>query len=563
MHSIDWIVLIGTLLTIVVIGIFKSRKKKGFLKGVDTPWWAIGLSIMATQASAITFLSTPGQAYDDGMRFVQFYLGMPIAMVILCVFVLPLYYKLKVYTAYEFLEQRFDRKTRILTAVLFLIQRGLAAGLTIYAPAIILSSILGWDLTITNGVIGGLVILYVYFGGTEAVTQTQKQQMAVIFGGIFIAFYILLQKLPQSVPFADALRVAGSTGKLDILNFNFDLNDRYTFWTGMIASVFLFLSYFGTDQSQVQRYLSGRTLKESRYGLLFNGFLKVPMQFFILLIGVMVFVFFQFNKTPVHFNQSNIDLIETSAYSDELATLQNSYDALWEEKEQLLLSSDLKEIAPSTSVRLNELLTQEQSIRSQTKEIIKNIDPQADTEDNDYVFIYFVLNYLPVGIIGLLLAVIFSAAMSSTASEINALATTTVIDIYKTSFKPDADEAHYVQAGKAFTLVWGALAVFFAIQANLFENLIEAVNIIGSLFYGPILGIFAVAFFLKKVNAQSVFIAAIIAELIVLFIYFATERGWQLPLIGTIQVAYLWLNLIGCMLVVALSAVLPHKKRAE
>ena len=553
MHAIDWVVLIGTLAAIVIIGIYKSRNTSGFLKGNNTPWWAIGLSIMATQASAITFLSTPGQAYDDGMRFVQFYLGMPIAMVILCVFVLPLYYKLKVYTAYEFLENRFNRRTRILTAILFLIQRGLAAGLTIYAPAIILSSVMGWDLNMTNIIIGGLVILYVMVGGTEAVTQTQKQQMAVIFCGIFIAFYMLIHQLPEGVGFSDALNIAGRMDKLQTLDFSFDLSNRYTFWTGIFASVFLFLSYFGTDQSQVQRYLSGRSLKESRMGLLFNGLLKVPMQFFILLLGAMVFVFFQFNETPVHFNQANLAIVQESHKSDELAQKEQEYQLIWDQKRAVIDEMQSSDYSNNSVTKLNTLITKENIVREEVKSLITEVKPDADTEDTDYVFIHFVLNFLPIGIIGLLLAVIFSAAMSSTASEINALATTTVIDLYKTSWKSDGDEQHYVRAGRYFTLFWGLTALVFALTASLFDNLIEAVNIIGSLFYGTILGIFAVAFFFKRIGAKAVFISAIFSEALIIFIFMASNYGWDLPLIGRIEIAYLWLNMIGCFFVITLS----------
>lgn len=563
MHWIDWTVLCGTLASIVLYGIWKTRKSDsvGFLKGKDTPWWAVGLSIMATQASAITFLSTPGQAYEDGMGFVQFYFGLPIAMVLLCVFVLPIYFKLRVFTAYEYLESRFDGKTRVLTASLFLIQRALAAGMTIFAPAIILSSIMGWNLTLTNIVIGSLVIIYTIMGGTDAVTQTQKQQMFVIFTGIFIAFFILIAKFPAQVSFSDALHLGGKMDKLNILDFSFDLSNRYTFWTGMLASVFLFLSYFGTDQSQVQRYLGGRSLGESRLGLLFNGLVKIPMQFFILLIGVMVFIFYQFNETPIHYNQANLEIAKSSQYAAEIEGLEKELEITFIEKKEIAfdLSAEVNNSSidvKALELRLNQLINDENNIRSQAKEIISMADKGLDTDDGDYVFIHFILNYLPIGLIGLLLAVIFSAAMSSTASEINALATTTCVDVYKRCINNGGTDAHYLLAGKIFTLMWGALALGFALVANLFDNLIEAVNIIGSLFYGTILGIFVVAFFIKKIKSNAVFIAAIISELLIIGIYFVDKYEISLPIIGQIELAYLWLNMLGCIFVMFFSGLI-------
>lgn len=569
METLDWIIMLSTLLGIVAYGVWYTRKVdnvQSYLLGDrDLPWWTIGLSVMATQASAITFLSTPGQAYEDGMRFAQFYFGLPVAMVILCVFVLPIYYKLKVYTAYEYLEGRFDLRTRTLTAILFLIQRGLAAGLTIYAPAIILSTILGWSLEWTVLFIGALVIFYTMMGGTKAVSVTQKQQMIIILSGMFIAAVILVFQLPPDVNFSQAVGVAGKMGKLNVVDFEFDLSNRYNFWSGMIGGVFLFLSYFGTDQSQVQRYLSGKSLTESRLGLLFNGILKVPMQFLVLFVGILVFVFFQFYQPPIHFNSANLEKLERTEYADELANLQAQHNTLFltqqGEVRALIDAIDTENESEITAIqgRLAELRTSDKALRSATKDLILEADPASKTKDTDYVFITFITNYLPVGLVGLLLAVIFSAAMSSTASELNALATTTVVDLYRRSFAKDKSDRHYLNASKAFTVAWGLIALIFATTANLFENLIQAVNIIGSLFYGAILGIFLVAFFMKKVGGRAVFVGALIGEAIILIIF-------TLNSIGIIEIAYLWLNLIGCVLVMGiawiLEQILPNRQPA-
>lgn len=552
MELFDWIVMGGTLISIVVYGVWKTRNVnnvRSYLMGdKDLPWWTIGLSIMATQASAITFLSTPGQAYEDGMRFAQFYFGLPLAMVILAIFVLPIYYKLNVYTAYEYLESRFDLRTRSLTAILFLIQRGLAAGLTIYAPAIILSSILGWPLRWTVFLIGFLVIIYTVAGGTKAVSVTQKQQMIVILSGMFIAAIILVYQFPEGVRFTDAVGVAGKMGKLNVVDFTFNLNNRYTFWSGMLGGTFLFLSYFGTDQSQVQRYLSGKSLTESRLGLLFNGILKVPMQFLVLFVGILVFVFFQFQQPPVHFNQANLEKIEGTAYEGDLAALDAEYDAVFAERQNVInnmigaIRADDDTAIRQAQNQLSGLDAAESRIRGNVEELILSVDPGAKTKDTDYVFITFVINYLPVGLVGLLLAVIFSAAMSSTSSELNALATTTVVDIYRRSLVKKKSDQHYLNASRGFTIMWGGIALIFALTADLFENLIQAVNIIGSLFYGAILGIFLVAFFMKNIKSRAVFFSALIAEAIVLVIFYLNS-------IGQISLAYLWLNLIGCSLV--------------
>ena len=564
MHLIDWIIMLGTLFGIVAYGVWKTRMirtAKGYLKGErDLPWWTIGLSIMATQASAITFLSTPGQAYDDGMRFAQFYFGMPIAMVILCIFVLPVYYRLNVYTAYEYLEGRFDLKTRSLTAFFFLTQRGLAAGITIYAPAIILSTILGWPLFWTNISIGTLVIIYTVAGGTKAVSFTQKQQMIVILSGMFLAALIVIWKLPGDMGFGDALTVAGKMGKLNVVDFSFDLKNRYTFWSGMIGGVFLFLSYFGTDQSQVQRYLSGKSLTESRLGLLFNGVVKVPMQFLVLLTGILVFVFYQFSPQPLHFNSGNVEAVTTSVYQEEYKDLEAEYATIFEEKKNAanqLLQASRENDTPrvdALQVKVKELAGAEKAKREEAKALIKKADENAEVKDEDYVFITFIMNNMPIGIIGLLLAVIFSAAMSSIASELNALATTTIIDFYKRSFAPEKSDKHYFRASRLFTFAWGIMALIFAMVAAQFENLIEAVNIVGSLFYGTILGVFLVAFFVKFVKGKAVFIAALITEVLVITVFFLDYHG-------IFPIAYLWLNLIGCTLVVLISMLIQSLQK--
>lgn len=554
MHSIDWTILIGILVAIIVYGVWKTRNiqnTESYLKGDHTlPWYTIGLSVMATQASAITFLSTPGQAYEDGMRFAQFYFGLPIAMIILCIFFLPLYYKLNVYTAYEFLENRFNLRTRSLASILFLVQRGLAAGITIYAPAIILSTILEWNLNITILIIGALVTFYTVSGGTNAVSQTQKQQMVVILTGMFIAFLVLIDKLPEGIGFMDAVDVAGNMGKLNIVDFEFDLSNRYNIWTAMLGGTFLFLSYFGTDQSQVQRYLSGKSLTESRLGLLFNGVFKVPMQFMILFVGVMVFIFYQFNNAPLHFNSANVQTVKESTYAQPYNELEQRLEENNQVKRkaihQFIAENKIGTASDATVAQMNNALATENGIRKEARLLIDDFsektDAELESEDTDYVFITFITQHLPIGLIGLLLAVIFSAAMSSTASELSALATTSVIDIYKRSFVQDKDDKHYLYISKLFTLIWGIIALGFAMVASLFDNLIEAVNIIGSIFYGSILGIFAVAFFMRQIKGNSVFIAAILAEAIVIILFVMDKYQF-------IELAYLWLNLIGCVLV--------------
>ena len=497
MSTIDWFILTSTISFIVIYGIWQNKKHKNlneYIKGSNTArWWTVGLSVMATQASAITFLSTPGQAFHDGMGFVQFYFGLPFAMIIICIFFIPIYNKLKVFTAYQFLEDRFDKKTRKLTAILFLIQRGLAAGITIYAPAIILSIILDWDLDLLIIIIGVIVTTYTLIGGTKLVNVTQKQQMIVIFTGLIITFFYVTNSFPNNINFVESLKIAKSFNKLDIIDFSFDLNNRYTFWSGITGGLFLALSYFGADQSQVQRYLSGKSLKESQMGLLMNGFLKVPFQFFILLIGVMVFVFYQFESSPIHFNPKNISNIKQSNLASQFIEIENNFNSV-QKKKQIILSdpSFFKNNQLKSKYLKLEALNSDQ--RKKASDLILLNDVDASINDKDYVFITFIINHLPNGIIGLLLAVIFAAAMSSTASELNALSATTLIDIYK-RHSPNLSSTHYVYMAKLFTLIWGIIAIIFASYGNLFENLIQLVNIIGSVFYGTILGIFLVAIF--------------------------------------------------------------------
>ncbi len=562
METIDWSILVGTLAFIVGYGVWKTKGSKNVkdyvLGGKEANWTTIGLSVMATQASAITFLSTPGQAFHDGMGFVQFYFGLPLAMVIICIVFVPLYHKLKVYTAYEFLENRFDVKTRTLAAILFLIQRGLAAGITIYAPSIILSAVLGWNLLTLNIIIGTIVTIYTVSGGTKAVSVTQKQQMFIIMLGMFITFFFILGYLPEDITFSKALKVAGASGKLDILDFSFDTSTRYTFWNGITGGLFLFLAYFGTDQSQVQRYLSGKSVRESQLGLVFNGIFKIPMQFFILLLGVLVFVFYQYNSSPLNFNPAATSAVLNSKYADEYKQLEHYHEALIIEKkiaqDKFSTALDIKEYDATIEAKKNIIAVnkKEKQNRELAKTIIEQADSSVETNDKDYVFIHFILNYLPKGLIGLLLAVILSAAMSSTASELNALGTITALDIFKrhTETKYKKPQEYYVKASKWFTLLWGFIAILIACVTHLFDNLIQLVNIIGSIFYGNVLGIFLLAFFFKYVKGNAVFIGAIITQLFIFVIYYTLIYIYPS---GQEKLGYLLLNLIGCLLVIAIS----------
>lgn len=560
MQLLDWIILSATLLFIVAYGALKTRGSRNveeyILGNNETPWWTVGLSVMATQASAITFLSTPGQAFHDGMGFVQFYFGLPLAMVVICITFIPIYHRLRVYTAYEYLEQRFDVKTRSLAAIIFLIQRGLGTGLTIYAPAIILSSLLGWNLNFMNLIIGVMVIIYTVSGGTRAVNVTHKQQMFIIMTGMFATFFIILSYLPAGLDFSNAMHIAGANEKLNVIDFSFDPEKRYTIWSGIAGGFFLALAYFGTDQSQVGRYLTGKSIKESQMGLIMNGLLKVPMQFFILLIGVMVFVFFQFHSAPLHFNPNNTQIVDRSEYKAAYSGLEKQLETVAAEKkeismlyvDQLNQDYDNKELHN----RMIALNTREKDLRDQAKELISKASPGAETNDKDYVFLYFILNFLPKGMIGLLLAVIFSAAMSSSASGLNALASTTTIDIYKRHVKGQKSEKHFVDATKLFTLAWGVIAILFACVGTLFENLIQLVNIIGSIFYGTVLGIFLVAFYIKYIGSKAIFWSALLTQAAVIVIYYIDV------------VSFLWLNVIGAAVTILLALLLqPFMDKPE
>lgn len=562
MHTLDWIILLGTLASIVVYGIWKTRKANDssddFLAGNrNLPWWTIGLSIMATQASAITFLSTPGQGFADGMQFVQFYFGMPIAMVFLAFFVLPIYYKLRVTTAYEYLEERFDLRMRSLTAVLFLVQRGMAAAISILAPSIILCAMFGWDLLLTNFFMTVFVVIYTASGGSEAVSRTQELQMTVTLSGLVLAFFLILDALPQGMGFSEAWQIAGATGKTQILDWTFDWNDRYNVWSGVLGATFLFLSYFGTDQSQVGRYLSGKTLRESRIGLLFNGIIKIPMQMLVLAVGVMVFVFYQFNQPPLHFNQANRSQLAGTPQEAAFQQLESADAQIFEEKKRVLTEFQAARQAQNenraqTAIgQLQSLEKQHTDLRDQSRTLLKTAKVSGDTSDKDYVFIHFVLSHIPKGLVGLMLAMIFCASWSATSSQLNALSATSVSDIYRRSLVPGKPDAHYLRASKIAIVIWGGFIVAFAMFVSLLENLIQAVNMVGSMFYGTILGIFFTAFFLKSVKSQAVFYAALVAEVIVLVCFWLNKD------------AYLWYNPLGCGLVMGMGWLFQKIGRSE
>jgi solute:Na+ symporter, SSS family len=551
MRPVDWAVLLGTLALIVGWGTWKERGVKTaemYLRGGHTlRWWTIGLSIMATQASAITFLSVPGQAYEDGMSYVQFYLGLPVAMVILSAVVLPIYYRLKVYTAYEYLETRFDRKTRQLTAFLFLLSRGLAAGISIYAPAIVLKTVLGWPLEITNLVIGGVVILYTVSGGTRVVARTQTYQMVVMLGGMVAAALFVWSRLPAGLSFDHAAHVAGALGRVNPIDFSTKLSNRYTFWSGMTGGLFVALAYFGTDQSQVQRYLGGESLTESRLGLLFNGLAKVPMQFLILGVGILLLIFYQFNRPPVFFDEAQWASIEQGPHAAEARAI----DAAWDQAFQLkrarvdgligaLAQGSRDEVAHSKE-ELRAAAADLDALRARAKELIHAEHPKEELKDSDYIFIGFVVSRFPPGLVGLLLAVVLCASMSAVAAALSSLGSTSVVDFYRPSIRPDASDHHYLMAAKIFTAVWGVLAVLFAAFASQIDNLIQAVNILGSLFYGPMLGVFLVGFFFRRVGATPVFVATLIAEATVVGVFAFTSIG------------FLWYNVIGCAEVIGIS----------
>jgi SSS family solute:Na+ symporter len=562
-NRLDYFVLIATILAIPLYGLWRTRGSaslRQYLRGDASIRWAtIGLSVLATQAGPITFLSMPGQAYESGIGFIQNYFGQPLALIVVCAVFVPIYQRLKVYTAYQYLGERFDRKTQLLGAFLFLVQRGIAAGITIYAPAIILSAALGWRLDLTIWFAGGLVIIYTVAGGTKIVSITQRYQMIVILVGMAIAFAVAVYRLSPDLSFQNTLSVAGKMGKLEAVDFSVDPHKRYTFWSGLIGGFFLALSYFGADQSQVQRYLAGGSLKESRLGLLFNAAVKIPMQFFILLLGAIVFMFYQFEKPPLYFNQPAYQRAAGNGYAPQLAALQTQFDDVFMQKRALIrtvsnasakLSPDEHDVA---TTRLRELDAQGRELRDRTKAVLEQAGVDPKNKDSDYVFITFILQQMPHGIVGLLIAVILCATMSAVAATLNALGSTTAIDFYRPLIRPNASDHHYVFAAKALTAAWGLVAIGVASFASLVENLVEAGNILGSVFYGSILGLFLAAFFIRRVTGSAVFFAALVAQALV-FILFATTN-----------IGYLWYNFIGCAAVLILAPVLQQTifRRAE
>jgi Na+/proline symporter len=554
MRQLDWIVLAATLLFIVLYGMWKgrgSRTIKGFLLADRSmKWYTVALAIMATQASAITFISTPGQAYADGMRFVQFYFGLPIAMVILCITFVPIFHKLGVYTAYEYLEKRFDAKTRVLTTLIFLVSRGLAAGMTIYAPSLILSVMLGIDIRITSFIIGGLVIMYTTSGGVKAVNYTDFFQLIIVMGGMCVALAVALSLLPKEISFTDALSVSAVMGKLNTIDLSLDFSNRYNIWSGIVGGMFVALAYFGTDQSQVQRYLTGESVTQSRLALLFNGLAKVPMQFFILFIGVMIFVFFQFVRPPLIFNPVETEKLKSGASARDFQQLEEKQTTLFREKSDQMreylqarhLHDDI--LAAEKKEELLVLQHRYDAVRAEASVLLTASDKKSDTNDTNYIFLTFVLTYLPAGLVGLIFACIFSASMSSSSSELSALATISIIDIYKRFVKREASEKHYLMVSRMMMALWGVYGIAFAQYASRLGSLVEAVNILGSLFYGTMLGIFLLAFYFKSVKGTGAFVGALCGEIVVMCCFQFTSIAW------------LWYNVIGCLVVVGVGIIL-------
>jgi SSS family transporter len=547
MSLTDWLVLVATIGSLITYGVWKSRRDQtmdGYLLGNRSlAWYQVGLSVMATQASAVTFLSAPGQAYTDGLRFVQFYFGLPLAMIVIAATFIPLFHRLKVYTAYEFLENRFDLRTRTLTSLLFLVPRFLSTGITIYAPSLILSTLLNWDIVWTNVFMGGLVIIYTTSGGVRAVAYTHVQQMAIVFIGMFLAGYMVVHLLPNGVGFVDTLRVAGKLGKLNAIDWKFDLTNRYNVWSGLIGGFFLQLSYFGTDQSQVGRYISGESVGQSRLGLLMNGLLKIPMQFLILLVGSLVFVFYLYHAPPLNFNKAEVAAVQSTPGYRQLAAEHERLSAQKAAETATLHAALERGDEAAIVAAQTRLRAAEASVSAARKGVADLIKARGgDPNDTNYVFLHFVVNQLPVGLVGLLIAVIFVASMGSTASALNSLTSCFVVDIYRRMLRPHETERHYVRFSRGLTACWGAACVGVAMFANRMGSLIEAVNVLGSLFYGTVLGVFLVAFYFKKLGAKATFWAAVGAELLVVLF-------WWLDL-----TAFLWLNLIGCVLVIGLAA---------
>ncbi|MBI3719206.1 MAG: sodium:solute symporter [Sphingobacteriales bacterium] len=575
MSYIDWIVLVVTLAGIIVYGVYKSRTSRNldgyFLGDRQMPWWLVLLSIMGTQASAVTFLSAPGQAYTDGMRFVQYYFGLPIAMVIICIAFVPIFHKLKVYTAYEYLEQRFDVKTRTLTSFLFLLSRGLSTGISVFAPSIILSSLFGWNIYWTNIFMGGLLIIYTVTGGAKAVAYTQQLQLIIVFVGMFLAAYLVVKMLPANVGFIDALKVSGKMGKLNVITTgvkkdgSFNWSDQYNIFSGLIGGLFLALSYFGTDQSQVGRYLTAKSTTESRVGLLMNGLVKVPMQFAILLIGALVFTFYQFKSAPLFFNQVQVAKVQSSVYADSAKTIQLQYDSLNKQKEkyvaQFVEAYHSGQSTDAVEKDWKNVQAKTDTLRTQYKNIVKQKEVGGDANDTNYIFLHFVVDYLPVGLVGLLIAIIFLASWGSIAAALNSLASCTMVDFHRRFTKCELTEETEYRLSKWYSFGWGVFCIIIAMFAyNLGNSLIEAVNVLGSLFYGVILGIFLVAFFLKNIGGKAVFIAAIITELFILFIFYLIKRE-------TISLGFLWLNPIGAggviLISMLLQSILPYDVKKD
>ncbi len=551
MSVLDWSVLVLTIVLVVLYGVYKGRNTKDidgyFRSSKQLRWYMVMLSVIGTQASAVTFLSGPGQAYADGMRFVQYYFGLPLAMLVLCITFVPIFHKLNVYTAYEFLEKRFDKKTRSFTAFLFLLSRALSTGISIYAPAIILSSVLGWNIYITNVLMGGIVILYSISGGARAVAYTQQLQLVIIFSGLFLAAYLLIDMMPQGIGLGEIISIGQDLGKMNVITTGmtdqgFDWSDRFNIISGVIGGFFLALSYFGTDQSQVGRYLSGSSIKESRIALIMNGIVKIPMQFFILFIGVLVFVYYMFNASPLFFNQLAIDQLKTTAYHDQVVALEQEHKVISQDKQDLLKTMKGKEPAVY-SAALHGIQQQESSLRQRVKKMVKESGIPVENADTNYVFIRFVMDHLPKGLIGLLIAVIFLAAWGSISAALNSLSASTLIDFHKQYINANPSEAEAFKLSRMYTLFWGMFCIIFAQFATNLGSLIEAVNILGSWFYGVMLGIFLVAFYLKKVQGNAVFYAAIMGEMLVIAMYAFTDIGW------------LWLNAIGAIAVVIFAVV--------
>jgi solute:Na+ symporter, SSS family len=557
MSQLDWIILSLTLFAIVAYGLYRSQTSKDldgyFLSNRTLPWYIVLLSIMGTQASAVTFLSAPGQAYTDGMRFVQYYFGLPIAMVVLCITFVPNFHRLKIYTAYQFLEERFDIKTRTLTSFLFLLQRGLSTGISIYAPSIILSSLFGWNIYWTNILMGGVLIIYTVSGGAKAVAYTQQLQFIIIFIGMFLTGYMVVHQLPAGVGFFDTLKVSGELGRLNVITSGvtedgFNWKDRYNIWSGVIGGFFLALSYFGTDQSQVGRYLTASSIKESRLGLLMNGLVKVPMQFLILLVGTLVFTFYQFNQAPLFFNETQVEKVRSGPYADSLTRIQQQYTDLSNRKKQLV-SAYVNEYksgksSETTAGFLKEVNADTDKLRGEFKNILKKKEVQGDYDDTNYIFLRFVIDYLPHGLVGLLIAVIFIAGWGSIAAALNSLASSTVVDIHKQFTKNNNTPKEEYAISKWYSLAWGIFCIVVAQFAGNMGSLIEAVNVLGSLFYGVILGIFLVAFYCKWVAANAVFWSAIIVEFGILLLFWYSSLG------------FLWLTAVGALGMILLSSII-------